>query len=86
MEQPGFFAILPANVRYDNRLKAQEKILYAEITALAGVPGYCYATNSYFEQLYDAKTRTVQGWLKHLQELEYIQIQVVYGEIGRAHV
>ena len=82
MEQPGFFAILPANVRYDNRLKAQEKILYAEITALAGVPGYCYATNSYFEQLYDAKTRAVQGWLKHLQELEYIQIQVVYGVDG----
>lgn len=40
MEQPGFFAILPANVRYDNRLKAQEKILYAEITALSNINKY----------------------------------------------
>lgn len=48
MENPGFYAILPASVRYDNRLKAAEKIFYAEITALSDQSGYCYAGNSYF--------------------------------------
>ena len=80
MDRPGFFAILPANVRYDRRLKPAEKILYAEIASLTNVTGYCYASNEYFEELYDASTRTVQGWIKHLQDIGYIQVQVVYGD------
>ncbi len=43
MEKPGFYAILPATVRYDRRLKSAEKIFYAEITALSDKTGYCYA-------------------------------------------
>ena len=74
MNSPGFYAILPASVRYDNRLKAAEKIFYAEITALADQTGYCYAGNGYFCQLYDAAERTVQRWVKHLQELGYIAV------------
>ena len=49
---PNYFGILPANVRYDKRLKPMEKILYTEITALSNAKGYCYATNSYFAKLY----------------------------------
>ena len=74
MENPGFYAILPASVRYDNRLKAAEKIFYAEITALSDQSGYCYAGNSYFCQLYDTTDRTVQRWVKHLQELGYVAV------------
>ena len=39
MDNPGFFAILPASVRYDRRLKPAEKIFYAEITSLADEAG-----------------------------------------------
>lgn len=74
MDNPGFYAILPASVRYDNRLKAAEKIFYAEITALANQAGYCYAGNGYFVQLYDTTDRTVQRWVKHLQELGYVDV------------
>lgn len=45
MERPSYFAVIPASVRYDERLKPSEKILYAEITALINIKGYCYATN-----------------------------------------
>ena len=31
MENPGFYAILPASVRYDNRLKPAEKIFYLSL-------------------------------------------------------
>jgi len=27
-EQPNYYAIIPANIRYDNNLKANEKLLY----------------------------------------------------------
>lgn len=82
METPNFYATLPAAVRYDKNLKPSEKLLYAEIVGLTNVKGYCYASNAYFERLYDASTRTVQGWLKHLQDCGYIEIIQVGGGAG----
>lgn len=75
MERPGFFAVLPASVRYDARLSASEKIFFAEITSLTEDEGYCYASNAYFCQLYGAGERTVQRWLKDLQAAGYIRIE-----------
>lgn len=80
METPTFYATIPASVRYDKKLKPAEKLLFAEICALTNVTGYCYATNSYFETLFDASTRTVQGWLKHLRDCGFISIVQVGGD------
>ena len=82
METPNFYATLPAAVRYDKNLKPSEKLLYAEIVGLTNVKGYCYASNAYFERLYDASTRTVQGWLKHLQNCGYIEIRASHLPAG----
>ena len=30
-EQPNYYAIIPATVRYDNNLKSAEKLLYGEV-------------------------------------------------------
>ena len=59
MEKPNFYGIMPADVRYDKNLKPMEKILYTEITALTNSKGYCFATNSYFAELYDVHIKTV---------------------------
>lgn len=74
MEKPGFYAILPSPVRYDRRLSASEKVFFAEITSLSDQCGYCYAGNGYFSKLYDTSDRTVQRWVKHLQELGYVAV------------
>ena len=74
MEKPGFYAILPSPVRYDRRLSASEKVFFAEITALSDQCGYCYAGNGYFSELYDTSDRTVQRWVKHMQELGYVAV------------
>ena len=74
MEKPGFYAILPSPVRYDRRLRASEKVFFAEITALSDQCGYCYAGNGYFSELYDTSDRSVQRWVKHLQELGYVAV------------
>ena len=74
METPGYFAILTASVRYDNRLKAAEKILYAEITALSNAEGYCYASNVYFANLYNVDSRTIRRWISNLSKYGYVKI------------
>lgn len=77
-EQPNYYAILPSSIRYDNRLKPNEKLLYSEITALSNKTGLCYATNKYFADLYEVENETISRWIKHLKELHYIDIEIVY--------
>ena len=82
---PNYFGILPANVRYDKKLKPMEKILYTEITALANSKGYCYATNSYFANLYDVHKNTAGTWINKLEKLGYIKSKIIY-ETGTKNV
>ena len=60
-ERPAYYAILTAKIRYDRNLKANEKLIYAEITALANKEGYCHASNKYFSDLYDVTPQTVSS-------------------------
>lgn len=79
-EQPNYYAIIPATVRYDTKLKYAEKLLYGEITALANKNGYCYAQNKYFADLYNVTTVSVSRWISHLQELGYIETEIIRNE------
>lgn len=76
-QKPGYYAILPAAVRYDDRLRPNGKLLYAEITALASRDGYCWADNAFFAQNFELTERSVQTLLKQLEELGYLTIEVV---------
>lgn len=70
--KPGYYAILTAAVRYDTNLLASEKLLFAEITALCNEKGYCYASNSYFADLYNTTVRTVSAWVSSLGKAGHI--------------
>ena len=76
--KPNYYSILPANVRYDKDLRANEKILYSEITALTQKNGECYASNKYFAELYEVKENAIATWIKHLKAKEYIDIEYEY--------
>ena len=75
--QISYYSIIPATVRYNKELKANEKLLYGEITALSNKNGYCYAKNRYFANLYGVNIETVSRWLSHLQSLGFIQIEII---------
>lgn len=75
-----YYAIIPATVRYSKELKANEKLLYGEITSLSNKNGYCYAQNRYFANLYNVSIETVSRWLSHLQKLGFIQVAVKRNE------
>lgn len=76
--KPNYYSVLPANIRYDNTLRPNEKILYSEITALSQKDGECYASNKYFAELYDVKENAIATWIKHLKERNYIEIEYEY--------
>lgn len=78
--QRAYYAIIPANVRYDKRLPANSKLLYGEITALCNEKGFCWAGDKYFADLYGVSKTTVQNWLKALFENNYISKEIEYKE------
>lgn len=75
-----YYAIIPATVRYSKMLKANEKLLYGEITSLSNKNGYCYAQNRYFADLYNVSIETVSRWLSNLQKCGFIQMEVKRNE------
>lgn len=80
IDQPSYYSIIPASVRYDKDLKPMEIIMYGEITALANTYGYAYASNSYFAELYQVHKKTVSNWINHLKEKGYIRTVVTRNE------
>ena len=76
--QKAYYAVIPANVRYDKRLKANEKLLYGEITALTNERGYCWASNKYFSVLYGVTPQAVSKWINGLKNCGYISIEYTY--------
>lgn len=79
-EMPAYYAILTANVRYDEDLTDSEKILYAEITALAEKSGQCWASNGYFARLYGVSSNTISRRINKLRRLGHISVEILYKE------
>ena len=77
-EQKNYYAIIPANVRYDKNLKDKAKLLYGEITALCNEKGYCWANNEYFANLYGISKTTVSLLIKNLIDNGYIYSEIIY--------
>ena len=78
MDNPAYYAIIPADVRYDKNLTANSKLMYGEITALCNEKGFCWATNKYFAKLYGRTTVTISKWINQLKKYNYIDIVIIY--------
>ena len=74
VNRPSYYAVIPADVRYDDQIPANAKLLYGEIAALVGADGFCYASNAYFAEIYKLSERTVSSLIGKLQENKYIEI------------
>lgn len=76
-KKPSYYAVIPAKVRYCKALPDKAKLLYGEITCLAGDNGYCWARNQYFSELYEVHKKTISRLIGLLEEHGFIKTEVI---------
>lgn len=74
MENPNFYAVIPADIRYSKELSMFQKLLYAEITALTQKDWYCWASNKYFAELYEMWETWISKQISDLAKKWFIQV------------
>ena len=77
-DKPNYYAIIPADVRYDTDITPNAKLLYGEITALCNKEGHCWATNYYFAELYGKNKKSISAWIKQLKDKGHIRVEMKY--------
>ena len=63
-----WYAVITADVLYDETLSARQKILVAVISNLSNEKGYCFASNGYLAKICNTSTRSIQRDLQVLEE------------------
>ena len=74
-DRPNYYAVIPAEVRYNEKLNSSQKLFYGEITALTFKTGECWASNNYFARLYKISPSLISNWLKALENEKLITIE-----------
>ena len=75
---PSYWAVIHADVRYSN-IKPSAKLLYGELSCLTNKTGYCFATNTYFAELYNVSKNTISLWIKDLKNAGFISVDIIHG-------
>lgn len=84
--KPNYYAIIPAEVRYDKTLRANEKLLYAELSAWCNLYGVCTASTGRLAELFEVSPQAIKEWLRHLEEHNYIRREIQRKENGEVAV
>lgn len=71
----GYYAIIPGNILDDPDLSSSEKLMYAEISALANRKGFCWASNDFFAAKFGASKRTIARWVSSMKAKGYIRVE-----------
>ena len=74
--------MLPPRVRYDRELPATGKLLYAEITAMTDVTGFCWASNGYLGRLIGVSKDRASKLVAALEARGYVSVEVLRSEAG----
>lgn len=86
MSEPNYYAVIPAEVRYSEKLSPSAKLMYGEISSLCNAKGFCWASNAYFAKSYGATKRSVINWINELEAEKFIMVEgrtATDGEVQR---
>lgn len=65
---------LPPNVRYDQTLNGNAKVLFSEIAGTLDSYGCCTKTNGYFANTFGFNKGTISKWINDLKKAGYIEV------------
>ena len=82
-ETPAYYAVITADVRYDDSLSPSAKIFYGEVSALTDKRGFCWAGNDYFCRLYKVQARQIRRWLAELEAAGHVTVAMLQGGTQR---
>lgn len=80
LNKPSYYAVIPATVLFNEKLKPNEKLLYAVITSLANKEGYCFASNKYLAEKLKVDPKTISNWITNLRKQNYIYVEILRNE------
>lgn len=80
MDNPNYFAVITADVRYNKNLKGNEKLMFGEITALSNKNGYCTAHNQYFADLFGCHKNTISDYISNLRREGLVKVELIYDD------
>lgn len=72
------FLMLTYDILVDKRLSDFQKLLFASITGLCKQRGYCWASNAYFQKLFNRSQTQVSEGISKLVEYGYLKREIVY--------
>ena len=84
MNEPSYWAVVPAPVRYDTAIPANAKLLYAELSSLANKEGFCFPGNAYLAECFSLTDTSIRRLLKALSDRGYIRVKVFRDERTQA--
>lgn len=79
-EKPSYWAVLPAKVRYDEELRPNAKLLYAEITALANTHGFSWISNERLGEFFGLSPKTIGSLIQQLSQKGYLMVELLRDE------
>tara|TARA_R110000823_G_scaffold78032_1_gene178001 strand:+ start:301 stop:1038 length:738 start_codon:yes stop_codon:yes gene_type:complete len=77
-ESAGYYAVIYADVLFNNDLSDAEKILCAHISTLQKKYGYCYASNTYFAKATGVHKNTVSKRINRIKSLGLLDVVLIY--------
>ena len=71
------YVAIPLEICRDKNLSASAKLIYGQISYLANLKGYCYASNSYLADISGLSTKTVTRAIMELKTKGYLVCKFV---------
>tara|TARA_E500000081_G_scaffold127099_1_gene134659 strand:- start:83 stop:730 length:648 start_codon:yes stop_codon:yes gene_type:complete len=75
--EANFFIQIPASIWSDQTLVGNEKLIFGMITALSSnEQKICYASNSYFANIFGVDPKTISKWISNLKKKGLLKVRV----------
>ena len=72
------YAVIPSHILSMPDLSVQAKLLYAEISAATPTDGFCSRPATFFATLLNSSAATVRRWIKELQDVDAVRVEMEY--------